>query len=219
MTNKFLFLSTALLSGTALIGVLLTQPFSLQAQEATTSSIRQRLQQAAQQGNNASNPQFGLIGQITRVSTDSVTLQASQSIQILAITPSLKLINNQNNPVQLEDLVVDNWAAVIANEDGGAYQPQLIKVLETAPLENGLQVVLGTIAELTNTNITIDPRDQATNAQTFEYDSPKVIDLNQTELTTTQLEENQQILAVVEQGDDPELVGVQILSAIENDSN
>jgi hypothetical protein len=94
------------------------------------------------------------VGDVQRIIDQTVTLRTRRGNQSFAITPDLGLVRD-GKKATLDDIVVGDWIAVIGYLDKETVQPQRVFVYASPLRPTEYDTVIGTITDITRTQITI----------------------------------------------------------------
>lgn len=153
----------------SLIFIALIKPVS--AQEATDSSslfeesekienIKKYIQKAADNPNvkkvlgELSLQKRGFIGQVERVTEESLTLTNSKGTEIISIDDQVKLLK-ANKEISIDNIAVDDWLVIIGLIEDDAFSPKRILVSSTSLRPQNHVVMLGTIVDQTASKLTL----------------------------------------------------------------
>lgn len=150
----------------------------------------------------------GFIGEVLRVSSETITLRTNKGPQILSVTPTLS-ITKAGNKIPLDDIAVGDWAIAIGSVKEDEFQPERL-VISSTPLWPQRQVItIGTIDSMTKTTITIAPR-VGTDKRDFIFTkSTSYQDMNGDTIRATQVNPEQAALVVGvggEKGDEARVI-------------
>lgn len=96
----------------------------------------------------------GIIGKITRVSQETLTLENTRGTQVIPLT-DLILMNTNQQKVAVADIAVDNWATVLGFEIDEDFQPAKIIISKTSLRPATPKIVLGALVELDAKTLTV----------------------------------------------------------------
>lgn len=142
-----------------------------QAQEATSSpqttqNLKQRIERIVEEKkdqikgiiNNLDATKQGFIGQVTRISEETITIKTNKATKILPISNQVELLKG-STAIKLSDVAVDNWLVVMGVIEEDNFNPVRILVSADDIRPKTYTVFLGTISDSDRTSFTITPRD------------------------------------------------------------
>jgi len=142
------------------------------AQEATDSSssildedkkienMKRYLQNAADNPNvkkilgELSQQKRGFIGQVERVTKENLTLTNSKGTEIISFSDQVTLLK-ANKEISIDDVAVDDWLVVMGLIIDDTFTPKRILVSSTTLRPQNHIVILGTIIDQTNSELTL----------------------------------------------------------------
>lgn len=159
--KKFLCLTASIL--------ILTIAQPVLAQEATQSSskdeevkinLKKIIQEASKNPNvqkvlgELSQSKRGFIGQVNRVTEESLTLTNSKGTEIIAFDETVTLLKN-NQEISIDEVAVDDWLVVMGLMIDDAFVPKRILVSSESIRPQNHLITMGTIVEQTSKEITV----------------------------------------------------------------
>lgn len=139
------------------------------AQEATQSSskdeevkinLKKIIQEASKNPNvqkvlgELSQSKRGFIGQVNRVTEESLTLTNSKGTEIIAFDETVTLLKN-NQEISIDEVAVDDWLVVMGLMIDDAFVPKRILVSSGSIRPQNHLITMGTIVEQTSKEITV----------------------------------------------------------------
>lgn len=122
-----------------------------------------------------------MIGEITRITDDAITIQYQDATTIFPLSKSAMLIKN-NAEIKLSEIVVGNWATLLGNKDKTTIDPEYVIVSSTSLLPKEQVVLLGNVTKIDKSSLTLQPRGeestrtiQFTKTTAFESSDGKTI--------------------------------------------
>jgi hypothetical protein len=174
--NSTDFIKLGLLAILLTVGVLVAP--TLQAQEEgeenqeettneTTNSLRERIEQIVEQQKEnvqsalgeITDPRRGFVGQVVRVSEETVTLESRGATRIIALDETVALMED-DAVIEPNDIEIDNWAVVLGLAEKDAFVPKKINFLSKSPLPDPHVVHLGAIKDIKTGSLDFQPRSQ-----------------------------------------------------------
>ena len=214
MFDHFKLFHQLRLVGLAVILVWLTITTSItsitsitQAQTPTASSSTSKLKERIERIVNEKRDQIkgvlaeldqakrGTIGEVIRVSSETLTIKTAKGTEILPLTDQIRLLK-KNKVIKLEDVAVGDWAVVMGVITDETFQPQKILISSTSLRPLPHLVRLGSIEKIEAKSLSISDRSQD-QTQTFLTNSQtKYQNLNGQTVSRKQLSEKTQVLLV-----------------------
>ena len=201
MKTKTNFLATI---GAAL--VLLSSALPTFAQEATTSAettqeLKKRIEKVVSEKKDQVKgvldtlgvQKTGFIGEVTRVTQDSITVEYEARTNILPIDESISLIKDRR-PTKVDDVAVGNWALVVGTGERNDFSAEQIFIFANSLKPRPQVVMLGSVEELTTRNLTITPRNEETSRQFTITSKTELQNQDGSEVTLKNFDTNVQVL-------------------------
>ena len=98
-----------------------------------------------------------ILGQVVRVSQETITIKSAKGTQILSLGSDTKLIK-ANKIITPDRVAVDDWALVLGSIVDDTFKPEQVFVSSTSLRPNDHVVRVGTIQKNTATILAIQPR-------------------------------------------------------------
>ncbi|MFZ1721906.1 MAG: hypothetical protein WAU07_05375 [Microgenomates group bacterium] len=138
-----------------------TSPLDVEAQQ-TIDEIKKRIEKnrSRVQGtiDELLGKRRGFIGEIRRVTGESITVENGDGTTIIALSESLTLVKD-GDALEVDDIAVGNWAIVMGSvQDSTSIEPQFVEVYDETLEPDPKSVTLGTITEISAKEITIVSR-------------------------------------------------------------
>lgn len=143
----------------------------------------------------------GVIGQVTRVTENMITLSSADTTIIVSTTDATTIVEGTNE-LGVEDIAVDDWLSVVGFDDDGTFEPVEITVLEEDPYPQDVVTVIGSIETIEDNNITVVSRKNSNTIAFTITDSSRIEDATGKELTADELQEDLTCLVVAQKEDD-----------------
>lgn len=144
----------------------------------------------------------GFIGEVQRISAESLTVKNSKGVEILAVDPDEVEILKNNKSINIDDIAIENWVVIMGLQDKDTFVVKRILVSDKSLSNKEYFVILGTVKSITSSKVNVDPRNDE---QTISYKIGSSIDyqdLNGNEIENSQIEEESQALVVGYKTDD-----------------
>lgn len=169
----------------------------------TTQRLRERIEkivdekreQVAGALDELANQRRGFIGEVQRVSAETLTIKTNKSTQILPITPNVS-ITKAGKVIPIDDIAVGDWAIVIGRIVDDEFQLERLLISSTTLRPQPQAVALGTLSALTRTTATVQPRNGEPATQFNLVRTTQYQDVEGNEVRLADVEEDMQVLAV-----------------------
>lgn len=157
----------------------------------TTQELRKRIERVT--GSQAGNKQTGFIGEVVRVTEDTITVEYESETSILPIQEQVTVVKSRR-AVKVSEVAVGNWVTVIGTGERNDFTPEFIFV-STESLESDPQfVVLGSIKSLDRDSISLIPRNDPAERELAILRSSKFQDQDGSAATAAEFEVDLQVL-------------------------
>lgn len=143
----------------------------------------------------------GFIGEVQRVTSETLTLKTNKGTQILPLSPEIK-ITKANKPISVDGIAVGDWAVVIGTLEDDSLRPNQLVISSTTLRPKPQTVVLGTVTEITRTTATIQPRSGQSAVEFNLVRTTTYEDSEGNPLRVADIKANTQVLAVGSSGTD-----------------
>ena len=101
-----------------------------------------------------------MIGEVQRVTDETLTIQSSSGTAILPLE-NVALLKN-DRPLAIDDVAVGNWVTVIGSREKNSVQPDFIFVSSKSLQPKPQVVLIGTITQVSRSTLTVQPRAKET---------------------------------------------------------
>jgi hypothetical protein len=195
--------------------------------EQTTQKLKERIERVVEEKREQikgvlaelSDKKRGFIGEIQRVSEESITLKTRKATHIIAVADTLS-ITKQGKTIKTSDIAVGDWAIAIGSLEDDEFKPERLLISSTSLLPAPKVVALGTVSDINKTKLTVITR---LNSETKEFlitKTTKYQDLNGTTIKATEVTSDLQVLVVGQISDKgTELKVVRVLAPIAENKN
>ncbi len=183
---------------------------------ATTAAILQRINKKLAQKKLAQIKKRAILGQIKRVTEESVSLENDQGTFILAIGPDVKLIKLKKS-IKINQLVVGDWALVIGEVEqkettlpvvtpSSKFKPLSMTIYHQLPIAEKPMVMIGSIQKIRGNQLTI--KNRADNEiKTVRLDKQSIIrDIKNDRLKSRNLETDFNAIVVAKNNKEKQLI-------------
>lgn len=143
----------------------------------------------------------GFVGQVSRVSETTFTLNVNGITRIVPFDENVQLIKN-NQPIKAESVSVDDWALVLGFLEDDSINPKKIEISSGSPLPKPIFVGLGSLKNIKSKSIDFQPRTGEQIETVIINNQTKIEDYEGEETAFAQLIEEDQVLIVGYKNDD-----------------
>lgn len=143
----------------------------------------------------------GFVGQISRVSETTFTLNVNGITRIVPFNEKVQLVKNKQ-PIKTENVSVDDWALVLGFLEDDSINPKKIEVSSDSPLPKPIFVGLGSLKNIKNRSVDFQPRTGEQIETVIINNQTKIVDYKGEETAFAQLIEEDQVLIVGYKDDD-----------------
>lgn len=190
------------------LGLVFTSSSLSYAQEATSSpqttqNLKERIERIVEEKkdqikgiiNNLDSAKQGFIGQVTRISEETVTVKTNKATKILPIGSEVELLKGTAT-TKLADIAVDNWLVVMGVVEDDNFKPIRILVSSEDIRPKSYTVALGTVTDIGRNNLTFTPRDNPEELTVITNNQTTYEDLKGEEITRADIETDTQALLI-----------------------
>lgn len=191
----------------------------------TTQKLKERIEKIVEEKkdkikgiiDNIDSNKQGFIGEVTRISEESITVKTNKSTRILPITEDVEIIK-AGKEVELSDIAVENWLVVMGIIEDDNFIPIRILVSTETLRPDPTHITIGSITQIERNELTVSPR-SGEEPQAITLNSNTLYeDLNGEEISRTDIEdETQALIIAVEDEDEKTARRVKILTIIQED--
>lgn len=186
-----------------------------EASESTTQKLKERIEKIVEekkqqiQGaiSDLSHQKRGFIGEIQRVTEETVTLKNLKGTQIIPLEDSLELIKKNEN-INPEDLAVGDWVIVLGLVENDSFVPKKITVSSANLQPRTYFVMLGTVEEISNKSVTFLSRSQEMTQELTLNTKTDFQDIEGEDASGTDFTESMQALLIGYEEEDQKIVTV-----------
>lgn len=169
----------------------------------TTKNLKDRIEKIVEEKrdqiegvlDDISGRKRGYIGEVQRVTAESITLKTKRGAQILSLQDEI-MITKGGQRMSGDEIAVGDWAIVIGSMKDDELVPERL-VISSVSLRPADQVLtLGTVNAVTKTTIKVTPK-SGTEAKTFTFTkTTKYQDMNGDDLRITSVTVDQPVLVI-----------------------
>lgn len=191
----------------------------------TTQKLKERIERVIEEKNEQvkgvidelAGNRRAFVGEVQRVSAESITVKTTKTTHILALNNSIPLIKNSQK-ISVDDIAVGDWVIVLGTRDKDDFVPQHIIVSAKTLRPKPKMVTLGTIKSITKTELVVTSR-QGDSDKTFVLSkNTSYQDVTGEPIVLKDLEKDLQCLVVGIEGDNGTVQAVVIRSLAGNKS-
>jgi hypothetical protein len=189
----------------------------------TTQKLKERIEKIVEEKkeqikgiiSNLDATKQGFIGEVQRISEETITIKTNKTTRIIPINETVELIKD-GEKIELSDIAVENWLVVMGVLEEDTFNP--IRILVSAETLRPLPsyITIGGITKIDTNEITVNPRaSEETVALTTDRNTVYE-DINGEEIDESDIEEDTQAL-IVALDDDGEKIAqrIRILTVLE----
>lgn len=107
--------------------------------------------------NNLLNKKVAMIGKVTRITDESITITNISGIKILNLDSNPKILKDLEE-IEVEKIEVENWITVLGKIEDDEFTPHFIFVSATTLRPKNQEVMIGVITSITNTEVKVRAR-------------------------------------------------------------
>ncbi|NCO12300.1 MAG: hypothetical protein COZ34_05155 [Candidatus Pacebacteria bacterium CG_4_10_14_3_um_filter_34_15] len=107
--------------------------------------------------NNLLNKKVAMIGEVTRITDESITITNLSGIKILDLSNNPKIIKDSKE-IAVDKIEVENWVTVLGQVEDDEFISRLIYVSATTLRPKTQEVMIGTITSITNSEVKVRTR-------------------------------------------------------------
>lgn len=195
----------------------------------TTQKLKQRIEKIVEERRdqimgavtNFGKTRKGFIGEIQRVSAETITIKTNKGPQILSLNEEV-IITKAGKPIEITAMTVGDWAMVIGTIEDDTFTPELIDLSSKSLRPKTKLVLIGSIKEIitagkskTLSSLLIVPRTQNGEQKLTLTKQTEYFDSDGNPLKTADLETEMQAVVVAQEGTNGmEITSLKLLGAI-----
>lgn len=189
----------------------------------TTEKLKERIEKIVEEKkdqikgiiDNLDSTKQGFIGEVTRISEETITVKTNKSTRIIPITADIELLKD-GEEVELSDIAVENWLVVMGVIEDDNFRPIRVLVSSKTLRPDPTYITVGSITEIDRSELTISPRSGEETETIVLNNSTTYEDLNGEEIDRTDIEEETQALIIAVEDEDEKVARrIRILTVIE----
>jgi len=170
---------------------------------ATTQKLRERIEKVVEEKreqiagvlDEITGQRRGYIGEVQRITSETMTLRTLRGTRIVSIKPTL-ILQKGNETIKIDQIAVGDWAIVIGSLEDDEIQPDKIIISSTSLRPKPQVVTIGSITAISPTSISLT--DRAT-GEAYVFTLPKTAklqDLTGATIKSTQISPEMQAVIV-----------------------
>jgi len=176
----------------------------------TTKNLKDRIQRVVKEKEqeikgvieDLSKKKQGFIGEIERVSGETLSIKTVKNTRIIAIDETVTLLKN-NKKIELKDIAVGDWLIVMGIlEDDNLVAKRIIVSSESLRPKSYI-VALGSISDISKSSLIFQSRSQSENQTLTLSKSTSYQDMDGKKIDLSQLSEDSQVLVIYYEEDEP----------------
>lgn len=188
----------------------------------TTEKLKARIEKIVEERRNqimgaineVGRTRKGFIGEVQRVSAETITIKTSKGPQILSLSDEV-MLTKKGKTIAIESVTVGDWAMVIGVMDDDTFTPEIIDISSESLKPKTQKVMLGTLTEVKKTTLKVKHRTQNEEDELSISKQSEFVDSEGNELELKNLKTDMQVLIVAQQGANGlELSSLKLLSAV-----
>lgn len=123
-----------------------------------TQPLKDRIEKKAEEASTIDQKKKAIVGQIERVSEESLTLINSKGIQIIPVDETTQL-TKAGEAIELADIAIEESAIVLGIIQEESFQPLKIIITEEKLLPDPQKIVIGSLVEISDNQLIIRSRE------------------------------------------------------------
>lgn len=177
---------------------------STNSADLTTQNLRERIERIVEEKRDQikgvlseiSITQRGVIGEVQRVTEESITIRTHKGTEIIPITNTAYTVElvKANKSIKPTEIAVGDWLLALGVIEEDNFQPIRIAITSSSLRPRTRSITIGSIANLEKTELTIESR-SATGSVTYTTNKDtKYQDLSGASITAVDIEESMQAI-------------------------
>lgn len=170
---------------------------------ATTQKLRERIEKVVEEKreqiagvlDEITGQRRGYIGEIQRVTSETMTLRTLRGTRIVSIKPTITL-QKGTETIKIDQVAVGDWAIVIGSLEDDEIQPDKIIISSTSLRPKPQVVTVGSITKITPTSLSLTDRATGEEYQFTLTKTAKLQDFTGTTIKSTQISPEMQAVVV-----------------------
>lgn len=187
------------------------------SESSTTSNLKERIEKIVEEKKDQLEATIseiaiqkkGYVGEVIRVTKETLTIESRGSTVIIPFEENLSLIKNKK-AINLDDIAVGDFVTVIGTQEDDNITPERVIVGDENLIPKPKLADLGTIKTVSSKSITITSRDDQSEKEFTLNTKTKYFDLEGAEIEKSLLSEDIQCLIAGYEDEDSEYVATTI---------
>lgn len=170
----------------------------------SSPTLKERIQRVVQENQDKvkglitekSKQKLAVIGQVQRVSAETLTVKTGSGTQIISTKDDLTILKD-NKLSKIANISVDDYLTVIGYSQDDQFEPALVLASSTPIAQRNYQVSIGTVDSFAKNSLVISPRQNSSQKITIIVNKDTDIeDLEGNKIVATDIKAELQVLAV-----------------------
>lgn len=190
---------------------------------ATTQKLRERIEKIVEEKKDQikgvlsefDQKKRGTLGNVTRVSEESITVKTRKATEIIPLNDDV-VLQKAGKTIKIGDVAVGDWAVVMGLIEDDTFQPKRILVSSTTLRPATAVVTLGTIETVNRTQLDIAPRSGDSSFPINTDSKTNYQDINGEEIERADIKADMQAIVIGYENDKNEKIArlVRVLTVI-----
>jgi hypothetical protein len=183
-----------------------------EAVDEISEELRQRIQRVREEStqvrgvNSISlSEKTARIGEVTRVTDESVTMQYQDGTLIVPLDDQAVLVRD-DEIIAASDIEVGSWVMILGAMTRATFEPDFVVSLDESPLGASSTVVFGSLSEVTARELTISVRGSDEMRTVTTTTRTRYLDFDNDEVPRSALDEDISVVVVATANEDNQLV-------------
>jgi hypothetical protein len=161
-----------------------------------TEALKNRVEKVVQEKKSPENngqTKRGFVGQVERVSEETVTVSNPKGTQIIPLNNQVSLEKNDKN-IEVKDIEIEDSAIILGIQEKDNFTPVKIIFSEKDLRPKSQLVVIGALTDIGNNQLTLECRRESKEHQIVLNNQTKYEDIAEETITKAGLFENMQVI-------------------------
>lgn len=142
-----------------------SSPLSSPSAEVTTQKLKERIERIVEEKreqvkgalDQLRTRRRGIVGEVTRVSAETITVKTSRTTIILPLNKDVSMVKGKK-PISVDGVAVGDWIVAIGSEPEDDFVPEHLVIVTTSLRPAPRTITLGTVESVTKTQVVVTPR-------------------------------------------------------------
>ncbi len=142
-----------------------SSPISSPSAEVTTQKLKERIERIVEEKreqvkgalDQLRTRRRGIVGEVTRVSAETITVKTSRTTVILPLNKDVSMVKGKK-PISVDDVAVGDWIVAIGSEPEDDFVPEHLVIVSTSLRPVPRVITLGNVESVTKTQVVVSPR-------------------------------------------------------------